>query len=582
MLLYQCYNNSINLALYQKSSLDNDDDVASSLARASGLFSTLKNTHIEKFSKHEAVQSKGNKSAHMKVSGSDVKSILTDIRAAIFAKAVLLKGNSIERKAYLLLSFNRQSYLTKPQFIASCLHGLSLTTTEAQACTVFKELDKLGVGTITVKDLVDATLSMGQLYDEVGDLMASNRQKDVFIRSTLTIQSENQLARVGYDKGVTGLKEPPAAMCRRLTIPQIEMIIADKATDQAGKGMTVLKTLMNFFSDTRDSDKNCDENRDNDLIGIEQMRFSLWKRLEILISNDDITSLFRKYDKYNSGKVSISYMAKEILKKHNISEPLIRDVTKLSAESSSQIGGVTKFTYSQNIVKFLYFLRAKIREITNREGRAPHYLLLGSDRMTKENAKIFFEKKLGTTTSDALMTELLATFDARGLLDTKRVLRDAMLLHGEEGILGADTGLIGGSNVAIDSTPATLSGFALTPQKINDLIVTRLEAKCVVEMRNLINIFRKEATDNVDVSYISRNGMRRLLINTFDIYCNDREFDAFFNSHHNSDGYIEIKKFIWRLFPKLNLDVNPFIPKCKFDNYAERLFSEHVSIHQLT
>ena len=51
----------------------------------------------------------------MKVSGGDIKNILTDLRAAIFAKAVLIKGNSMEKKAFLLLSFNRQSYLTKPQ-----------------------------------------------------------------------------------------------------------------------------------------------------------------------------------------------------------------------------------------------------------------------------------------------------------------------------------------------------------------------------------------------------------------------------------------------------------------------------------
>lgn len=96
-------------------------------------------------------------------------------------------------------------------------------------------------------------------------------------------------------------------------------------------------------------------------------------------------------------------------------------------------------------------------------------------------------------------------------------------------------------------------------------------------MRNLISVFRTEATSNTDVSLISKNGMRRLLINAFDIYCNDRDFEAFFRSHENGEGYIEVKKLIWRLFPKLDLNVNPFMPKCKFDNYAERLFSEHLS-----
>jgi len=67
-------------------------------------------------------------------------------------------------------------------------------------------------------------------------------------------------------------------------------------------------------------------------------------------------------------------------------------------------------------------------ELTNRDSRAPHYLLHSVHRMTREKAQNFFETKLSIRIEDPLLDILAEYFPTSGgLIDVKQVIYQSML-----------------------------------------------------------------------------------------------------------------------------------------------------------
>jgi hypothetical protein len=87
------------------------------------------------------------------------------------------------------------------------------------------------------------------------------------------------------------------------------------------------------------------------------MRFTLWKTFQMMVSNEDIEKLFRKYAKGSNGLIPMGVFIEAIITAHSMNEPLLEDntiVTKARMQT-------TKFDPAQfhegHLDEFLRYLR---------------------------------------------------------------------------------------------------------------------------------------------------------------------------------------------------------------------------------
>lgn len=233
-----------------------------------------------------------------------------------------------------------------------------------------------------------------------------------------------------------------------------------------------------------------------------------------------------------------------------------------------------------------------MNELTNRESRAPHYLLHHNDRMTLEQAKDFFASKLNIHFDKlpvAMQQDVLQEYVDSNLLDIKRIIMDAMTVKEDKvrsmgdavGVLSSQT-LANGAAVSVDAMPTSLKKFVWTPQRIEEMIVHKCEERQKTDHPHatLYKLFRENVVGNDSNNGVSgsithsnslgtnrdnqhcitRKGMKSVL-HRFDILVTTEEFEAFYLKHANADGMIDVHQFLRRLMPPPSLDHNPFTPK---------------------
>lgn len=317
---------------------------------------------------------KGIETAYVECKSNNFDSVIKDIHRAIVQRSVYIKGNGMVRKAYLLLCNSRSSTLTKQQLIETCLYSLFLKLTLEQIDVIFNRLDKKNEGKLVVRDLIEVIFAGDtNVTGDFSSIMDTNIQRQIDIKSTFSDLVINENAKIGYDSKIVGLSEPPNDLIITVNIDDLFLIIYQKLMEKSIPGQTLVQTIFRLF---------CDSHRSSDDVGgvsMDQVKFTLWKRLNILVPAALIQQIFEKYDVNNSGFIPFHVLVDLILKRNSRSEGLIPDIASISSDYKRvSVNKEVTFDYSQTIMDFLIFIRRKIRDIINQESRAPHLLLHGT------------------------------------------------------------------------------------------------------------------------------------------------------------------------------------------------------------
>ena len=317
---------------------------------------------------------KGIETAYTECQSNNFDSIIKDINLAISQRSIHIKEGGLVRKAYLLLCKCRSSTLTRQQFVETCLYSLFLKLSSEQVDIVFNKLDHKNEGKIFVRDVIESIFSGDtNVMGDFSSIMDSNIKRQIDIKSTCSDHVANENAKIGYDSKVIGLSEPSNDLIINMNLDDLFLLVYQKLLEKSTPGTTLVQTLSRLF---------CDTNRSSgEFSGItmDQIKFTLWKRLNIQVSTDLIQQIFDKFDIHNTGSLPFHVLVDLILKKNSKSEGLIPDIASISAEFKRvSVNKDVIFDYGQTIMDFLNFLRRKIRDITNQESRAPHLLLHGT------------------------------------------------------------------------------------------------------------------------------------------------------------------------------------------------------------
>jgi len=177
--------------------------------------------------------------------------------------------------------------------------------------------------------------------------------------------------------------QPSAVETKRAvhTVEDIERAICDQVVQRTGKGTTLIQTLIKCFGDTRNKvDKNVGITRD-------QVRYSLWTRFQMHVTDEEIDLLFIKYDKQKRGLIPLHAFVEGVIKNHAMSKALMENV--------EVEGSYADDPYHDNTIdELLTIIKKAIMENMNRESRAPHYILHSSSRMRIDQYKDFIIHKL--------------------------------------------------------------------------------------------------------------------------------------------------------------------------------------------
>lgn len=351
--------------------------------------------------------------------------IILFIKKAILARSVSLKGENVFRNSFRLLSECRSPLLTRSQLKGACQYRLNVALTDKQINLVFNELDPMNSGTLKTRQLISV---MFPNQDDGSGQFGMSLQIPVEIRKKVENQMQswvkNQDAHVTYDHKFSGLTAPDKGSAIHLaSIQELEAKILDKIFERSHLGANMIQSLIRYFSDARDKSDKSGISRD-------QMRFTLWKTFQLNVSDSDIEKLFKKYDVMRSGKIPMDTFIDAIIKGHALNEPLLEDPSKATDSKLLRTGVVTgdqsSTIKSKDLKEFLQFIRQKFHDLINQDGRAPHYLLQCSSRMTDDQAVTFLKTKLNVDVNKEFMKELSILYNCKGLFDMKLLIRDAM------------------------------------------------------------------------------------------------------------------------------------------------------------
>jgi len=475
------------------------------------------------------------------------------IASAIIKASNRIRGDNEVYKCFLLLSVSRSNVITRAQLKSACLYRLNLGLSDAQIDVIFQKYDRDASGMIKTKTLIDEIVARkdngaNSFIYEYGDKTKRN------IKSTMASSLDFVNARVSYDAKFTNLHAPPDFMCPKMTVEELEKVIKDKVAERNKKSSNALLTLRTLFSD-------CVDKQGNAIIDRDQMRFTLWTRLQLPISDSLIEQFFRKHDHNNTGRISLHQIIEGMLQKGSENEPLLEDHPIVPHYHQHQTASKKQGT----MMSFLQFLRKMISKLINREGRAPSYLLSNnSSRMSKSQAEALLERKLGVKVDSSFLDEVQASYPAgEYLLDLKRLFRDAMSLSqpgaGSSATPSSDSALLKSAIVVCDEMPATLKGKRIYPEFIESQFLTKINERMKndMPMSSLHKLFQI-AGQNTRI--VSKLGMRKVLAR-YDILMNDEDYDAFFAKHDRGDGQLEVRTFLKALMPLDDFEKNGVMPK---------------------
>lgn len=495
--------------------------------------------------------------------------VIDTIYQAISHRIECLKGEDKLKKAYLLLGESRSAVVTRAQLKAACQGRLSIFFNDSEINEIFTHLDNNREGVVNTRQLINCILKRSSESKDMS-LPIGYGLNDRKYKTRKNTYEDNQEANITYDKQFRGLNAPDPVHCRAYSIEEVESFIADRIFERSNLNDTMVKTTMKLFGDG--------ENISNAYhhITLDMLRYTLWKRLKMNITDEDIMRFFRKYAKppgYSS--ILMFDFIEGIVKKRSLNEPLLDNRGQDDKQTRNKL--MASLQQNATLESFLILLRQKINDMINRESRAPHYLLGANHRMTETQTKEFLRQKLHIDL-DQLPREFIEEFHqeyrVNGLIDIKRVMTEAMSIREEKvrgaafadaiGVLPQQT-LLNGALVTVDRMPSSLSKARMSPEKIEELIYS----KCIERLKNehphasLHKMFREAGSGDsfsTDSRTITRRGLRTVF-SKFDIIMSEIEFDAFFAKHDRGDGKIDTHFFLKCIMPPMDVDSNPFTPK---------------------
>ena len=453
------------LDMHRPAKIEEEDDADGGPADDDGAWGTT-----QRYATSTTNTSSAGASAADTTSMSYCDKILKHIRAGILVKIKMMPNEDLQQNTFKLLSENRSPYLTPAQLKSACLYRLNVSLTDRQVAVVFQHLDPTNKGILNTRDLVDLILKEAYGNYKVTLDIVPSPPKIGEIRERSYVL--NQGARCSYDHRFTGLHEPEPDVAMPIpALRELELKIFDKIFERTREGGNMYQLLVRCFSDGR-------EKAEHGVITRDQMRYTLWKNFQLNVSNEAIDHLFRRYDPEGAGTIFLQRFCDAILTVGAQLEPLLED-PKVASESkyrpkrSDSDSSLGPQIHPDELNDFLKFLRRKFRDKINREGRAPHYLINCAERMTKVQTKQFLEQKFGARVTDALLHELGLLYNAKGLINVKLLLHDAMVLP-DVGKLGRDPDLLSGNTVTADEMPASLRGIRQTPEDIESLLAQKM------------------------------------------------------------------------------------------------------------
>ena len=256
------------------------------------------------------------------------ETILSYIRKGILNKVKAMPKEDFLQNSFKLLSENRSPYLTPAQFKSACLYRLNVALTDHQVELVFQQLDPQGKGTLYTKDLIKLILKEAYGNYQVSiDIQPSPPSSPTKIHEIIQNKSWvlNQAAHVSYDHKFTGLIPPEPNTA--LYLPNLQLLerkIYDKVFEVTHQGTNMYQLLIRLFSDGRDKSQR------QHGISRDQVRYTLWKSLQLRASNEAIELLFQRYDPARNGYISMDVFCDAIMQAGHRNDPLLEDLAVIS------------------------------------------------------------------------------------------------------------------------------------------------------------------------------------------------------------------------------------------------------------
>lgn len=526
---------------------------------------------------------------------SNYDDIINLIGSKLSIKSANIRGDNKFQKASVILSENRSSDLTRAQLKSALQYRLALNFSDIQIDIIFRKLDPDCTGIIKVRQLASA---ITKIDSDTSQMSLTINRRTVTVPGQNANASTNigsasgtllssgsgtanangipvsQRAHVSYDYAIKGLVPPDPSTCKKMHIPELERQIRDKLFEKSSLGANMIQTLVKTFGDSRDSSSQSQG------ITKDQLFYTIWNRFQMRVSENDLNSFYKKYDPSNQGYIPLQSFIEGVIAKHSLNEPLLEDHSSKKGTTYAKMN--EKIGFSDIITKFLVFVRQMLSELTNRDSRAPHYLLHSVHRMTRDLTKTFFESKLNVKIEDPLLDILAEYFPSGNLIDVRQIIYQAMLKDDSAGpgasAPGKGHSLVNGAAVNIQEMPATLRNTTYTPRMIADMLCQKISERLKNHhpLTYLHTIFQ-EPGGNQDPRYVSKNKIRQVLGN-YDIIISNEDFQNFTSKYDRGDGMVEIRPFLQNVINPPEKHENSFVPKSADDFLLQESISSAIEI----
>jgi Ca2+-binding EF-hand superfamily protein len=468
------------------------------------------------------------------------------MRECILHRGTAMPGNDDKKKAFLLLSNCRSPTLSKEELKLGCLYRLSLPITDEHVSIIFNHFDKNNTGQILLKQLVEEVMKEKMEYEakfqNTLDLSRSSKPGSLANASNQYGPLPSEEAYMKFDKTFHNLEEPSSRyLINKMTLQQLEEAIRDKVYENCKQNTNLLQALSRAFGDNRDRDSKFK-------VTLNQMKYTIWKKLMIYAGAKLIESLFMKYDPKNTGYVNLHDFADGVMKKTINYKPLVEEKNNKFAMKIRNGDAHVRFgqVYSPLVVSFLEHMRSKMKDYVNNNCRSPAYLVHSTNRMNPNQAKKFLEDQFNVVVGDNVINELVNEYDDNGLLNMKRLLKDCMIVD-LKGKLGLDVNLITSSAINVDEMPLSVrsnrQGFEFIQRMFREKIEERVKNDQPLSYLHLM--FRSKENDK-DPRLISKQGLRKVLYKQ-DITLSDADYDDYFSHFDRGDGKVVIRDFLLEL-----------------------------------
>ena len=491
-------------------------------------------------------------------SNYSLEQLFDTINERISSKTGSSLGDYRMRKAYELFSAGQKvtndgnSILTREQMRSILQLKLNLLVPESLVEKIFEAMDPLKTGIVKTRNFVTAVVNSSHLGTEPS-LRIEGDQSEATERGMQSSEERKPFAT--YDSKFLNLAPPPKANSLHerepYTVADIENAICEQIVQRTGKGTTLVQTLVKCFGDSRN-----DKEIKNVGITRDQVRFSLWTRFQMNVTDDEINLLFAKYDVKKTGLLPLHPFVEGVIKNHAMSKALMAEAEVEGSYADDPLHRLE----NDAIDDLLHIIKQAIVQIVNREARPPHYILHSLSRMRLDQFKSFITHKLRVPSQDVNLVMKLAVkhYLRDTLVDARKMLYDAMAFNKASKPNGEGEKK---SNTMIEAheLPSTLRSIRYTPEKIEEILVTKIgeRAKNNNPLSTLHKLFKcgEKSTKTINRESLSQ------VFKRFDILTSRDDFENFYKHHDRGDGLIDIRHFLLRLIPQPDHSINPLAPK---------------------